>query len=75
MSSFSLWFPSFSLSFAEKFFILTYLNLSPFSFQVNALSNLFSANRRLSHLGFPGGSTVKNPPANVGSIGFNPWDS
>ena len=23
--------------------------------------------------GFPGGAVVKNPPANVGDIGFNPW--
>ena len=23
--------------------------------------------------GFPGGSVVKNPPANPGECGFNPW--
>ena len=22
---------------------------------------------------FPGGSEVKNPPANVGDVGFDPW--
>ena len=24
-------------------------------------------------LGFPGGSVVKNPPANAGDTGFNSW--
>ena len=23
--------------------------------------------------GFPGGLVVKNPPANAGAIGFDPW--
>ena len=24
-------------------------------------------------MGFPGGSAVKNPPANAGATGFDPW--
>ena len=24
-------------------------------------------------MGFPGGAVVKNPPANAGDIGFEPW--
>jgi len=27
----------------------------------------------IKSFGFPGGSVVKNPPANAGDLGLNPW--
>jgi len=27
----------------------------------------------MSEWGFPGGSTIKNPPANAGDVGSIPW--
>ena len=65
--------PSIPTSFVWGLGNSTYLKdqlQSRFSCPAEEMLFLLWAN---CHLGFPGGSVVKNPPANAGDAGFDPW--